>query len=63
MRQALSTDVYVLRAAGARDAAERLAKARSACDAAADADWLEQERATRELIDAKAVATEWGVLS
>jgi hypothetical protein len=63
MRRSPASDPYVLRAAGAREAATRLAIARAGCDAAADADWLEQERATRELIDARAVATEWGVLS
>lgn len=39
----------------------RLARARKACDAAANGPWLVQERATRDLLDAEAFIRELGV--
>lgn len=48
---------------GKRRAKDRLAGARTACAAAANASWEQQYRATQELLYARAEADEWGVLS
>lgn len=49
--------------AGRQRAETRLVGARAACDAAAEASWDDQYRATQELLHATAEAKEWGVYS